>query len=558
MLLKFFNILLYYFIIIFSVIGYGRFFSNYLFHSFKNLNIGYHGILGLVLLLVYSYISNIFYSHNFFHNTILIILGLFLFFKTNNNFNYNFTFTVFSLLFISLIIFKTHDDFPYYHFAYSYYLTQSDLIVGLGNLNHGFRTPSSIFYLNSLFYLPNIKYYFFHLPAVLVLGYSNLILLDIIFESLNKKKIQFKPNYIFYFSILVILFINIFFYRISEHGTDRSAQILIFLFLIEFFVLIEFKEKYHIQISKIFVLLSLIITLKAFYFLYLIFTFPILFFLFQNFKFKKVLNLIFKDRVFYLFLTSIFFLILINFFNTGCFLYPVQITCFESVTWSIPKDEVLMMNNWYEQWSKAGAGPEFRVENPEIYIQKFNWIENWIEKYFFTKVSDFLFGIFILSTILYFSFYSKKNIKLKINNYLYFIYFIIILLFLEWLYNHPSLRYGGYVLISTIIFLPLSVLLSKFSQNKINFKKKIFILLVLVSVIFFARNINRIDDEVKKYSFKPFSNYEFRINENHFRIHLKITNLIHDYQNCDNSKRTCAKQNELKIINKNGKYVILR
>ena len=236
----------------------------------------------------------------------------------------------------------------------------------------------------------------------------------------------------------------------------------------------------------------------------------------------------------------------------------MQITCFESVTWSIPKDEVLMMNNWYEQWSKAGAGPEFRVENPEIYIQKFNWIENWIEKYFFTKVSDFLFGIFILSTILYFSFYSKKNIKLKINNYLYFIYFIIILLFLEWLYNHPSLRYGGYVLISTIIFLPLSVLLSKFSQNKINFKKKIFILLVLVSVIFFSRNINRIEDEVKKYSFKPFSNYEFRINENHFRIHIKITNLIHDYQNCDNSKKTCAKQNELKIINKNGKYVISR
>ena len=27
------------------------------------------------------------------------------------------------------------------------------------------------------------------------------------------------------------------------------------------------------------------------------------------------------------------------------------------------------MNNWYEQWSKAGANPNFRVENPEVYIQ---------------------------------------------------------------------------------------------------------------------------------------------------------------------------------------------
>ena len=557
MLLKFFNILLYYFIIIFSVIGYGRFFSNYLFHSFKNLSIGYHGILGLVLLLLYSYISNIFYSHNFSHNAILIILGLFLFFKTKNNFNYNLTFTVFSLLFISLIIFKTHDDFPYYHFAYSYYLTQSDLIVGLGNLNHGFRTPSSIFYLNSLFYLPGVKYYFFHLPAVLILGFSNLILLEILFSFYTKKK-KFNTNYIFYFSILVILFINIFFYRIAEHGTDRSAQILIFLFLIEFFVLIELKEKYYIQLSKIFVLLSLIISLKAFYFLYLIFAFPISFFLFQNFKTKKVLNLIFKDKVFYLFLTSIIFLTLINFFNTGCLLYPVQITCFELVTWSIPKDEVLMMNNWYEQWSKAGAGPDFRVDNPEIYIQKFNWIENWIEKYFFNKISDFLFGIFILSLVVYFFFYSKKNIRFRINNYLYFAYFTIILLFLEWLYNHPSLRYGGYVLISTIIFLPLAVFLSKFSQNKSKFEKKVFILLVLVSMIFFLRNFNRIENEVKKYSFKPFSNYQFRINENHFRIHEKIINLIHYYQNCENNRNKCVKQNELKIINKNGKYVILR
>ena len=32
---------------------------------------------------------------------------------------------------------------------------------------------------------------------------------------------------------LSILFINIFFYRIAEHGTDRSAQILIFLLFAE-------------------------------------------------------------------------------------------------------------------------------------------------------------------------------------------------------------------------------------------------------------------------------------------------------------------------------------
>ena len=38
---------------------------------------------------------------------------------------------------------------------------------------------------------------------------------------------------------------------------------------------------------------------------------------------------------------------------------------------------------------KAGAGPGFRVDDPEIYIEKFNWLENWIDKYFFNKVSIF-------------------------------------------------------------------------------------------------------------------------------------------------------------------------
>ena len=62
------------------------------------------------------------------------------------------------------------------------------------------------------------------------------------------------------------------------------------------------------------------------------------------------------------------------------------------------------MNNWYEQWSKAGAGPNFRVENPELYIKKFNWVNHWLEYYFFNKVSDFLFGIFfvVLVFILFF------------------------------------------------------------------------------------------------------------------------------------------------------------
>ena len=66
-------------------------------------------------------------------------------------------FIISSILFVGILMHKTHDDFFYYHFPYTVSLIEFKKIFGLGNLEHGFRTPSSIFYLNSLFYLPIIE-----------------------------------------------------------------------------------------------------------------------------------------------------------------------------------------------------------------------------------------------------------------------------------------------------------------------------------------------------------------------------------------------------------------
>ena len=78
--------------------------------------------------------------------------------------------------------------------------------------------------------------------------------------------------------------------------------------------------------------------------------------------------------------------------------------------WSL-KNEAKIMNDWYEQWSKAGAGPNYRVDDPENYIQGFNWVSNWFDKYFFNKVSDFLLGILFILVIVFFTFHSKKKKK---------------------------------------------------------------------------------------------------------------------------------------------------
>ena len=91
---------------------------------------------------------------------------------------------IFGFLLFGLFIYKTHDDFLYYHFQYSYYLTQQPSVIGIGNFGLGLRTSSSLFYLNSLFYLPIIEYFTFQITPVLILGFSNLILI----------KNRIKPN----------------------------------------------------------------------------------------------------------------------------------------------------------------------------------------------------------------------------------------------------------------------------------------------------------------------------------------------------------------------------
>ena len=63
---------------------------------------------------------------------------------------------------------------------------------------------------------------------------------------------------------------------------------------------------------------------------------------------------------------------------------------------------------WYEIWSKAGATPNYRVDNFDEYLHQFNWISNWIDKYFFNKFSDFFNGINIFNFCFIFIFFGQK------------------------------------------------------------------------------------------------------------------------------------------------------
>ncbi len=547
-----------YFLIVASVVGHGILAIKFTKTNISMDEIGFIGLVGIFFLILYSYITHFFISHNHLHNLILITIGLIAFYHFRSGIltkrNIIFLVSIFSAIFLAFIIFKTHDDFGYYHFPYSYYLNKFSIIFGVGQLNHGFKTPSSIFYLNSIFYLPYLDYYLYHMSAILILGFSNIILISNIKKNLEKK----NNNQFFFLNLLAVIFINVFFYRIAEHGTDRSAQILVFLFFIYILTLRGNYENYDKTLPKLIVLLSIIISLKSFYILYFIFLIPFTYYMIKDHKVDLVYE-ISKSPIFYFSILMGICVLLVYFFNTGCLLYPLQQTCISGVEWGIPKYEVSKLNTHYQWWSKSGGGPGYSHEIEKVlYIQNFNWLSNWIERYFFNKMSDFLLGLTFLSILFLFIFKTKKKFldgKNSNNNLLY--YYLLILLLAEWFYNHPSLRYGGYVIFALIFFIPLSNFLSKYEITEY-FRLKTVILLFLVISIFIGRNVDRIFYEQNFYQANFTKNMFFFTDKKHFRIDTKLKDLSKIYNNCNMNINNCSNNQDFIIKKAYGKMILIK
>ena len=543
-------LLTYYWLITFSLVGYGILFNQVFLKSSEN-DIGYVGFYGVFILILFSYISSFFLPHTELFNSIILLIGLIniLINKEKNILKNNIKklLIVFFILTIFILLAKNHDDFPYYHFPYTHLLTEYSNLVGLGNFNHGFRTHSSIFYLSSLFNLPYSNFFLLHLSPVFFMGFANIILYNKISLYLEEK----KSSYVLYLSLLSLVFINVFFVRLGEHGTDRSAMILIIIIIIELLYLINKKIVDKNSFLKILIFLTLIISLKTFYVLYVLLLIPLIFY----FKKKKVsLIFFFKNKITYLCLFMIMSLLTVNFFNSGCLLYPVKLTCFGNFSWSIPISEVEQMNNWYQQWAKAGANPNFRIENPEIYIKNFNWVSNWLDMYFFNKVSDFLLGLSFLCLLVWATFFSKKINKSN-NPKFWLLYLIIIFLTVEWFYLLPTLRYGGYHLIALLLFIPLSIYLSKYSINPKVLKKKIFFIIFLTIVIFLSRNISRISKEYHTYNYNILNSAFYWKDQQNFKIFDKIKKL----NNCHIEKdlSLCSNFN-IRVKFLNNRYIYYR
>ena len=496
--------------------------------------------------------------HNFIHNILLHLIGILLFvsFKVENKKKYLKIIFLISIVTISaLLISKTHDDFSYYHLPITRYLTEQKIIFGTANLGHGYKLISSLFFLNSTFYLPFIEYFSFHFSLLFFLIFFNFFLLKEIISKNTNETIKFL--YIFAFA-----FFNLSFNRIAEYGTDKTGQLLIVILVIKLFQHTCFdnnKSKLN-NILFLIPLLGFCIILKTYFLSYILIGLTIIL---LDLKLIKSLKTIFFSKSFFIFSLSLFIWFFHHFISTGCIISPLSSTCFgDNLDWPLSSESYESLNIWLQQWAKAGANPNFRVEDPLEYIKNFNWISNWIEMYFKVKVLDQLGILIAVFSVIFLMF---KNFKLKneilfFNKKTLFFYVIILVIFFIWFSTHPQLRYGGYSIIFLTLSIPTALMYNKIKDRNF-FEKKFKYLVLLVIIIFNLKNINRIDDEIKRADLYKFDNFPFfAIPETKIIYDMKSSGLTINQvsRHCWNTSSLCTQGDIRKItVKKNNGYYFL-
>ena len=544
------NFIIIYTILTISIIGYGFLFSikftKYNSIILNKISIGFIGIFGIFFSIFISYITNFVFPHNNLHNLIFIFFGVLFFiiyikkYRTQIYLKY-FLFSFF-IYFIAIFFFKSHDDFSYYHLSFIANLTQNKIEFGIGHFDVGFNHNSSLFYFHSLFKTFLTGDYFYQIGQASFVIFVNTILLEDIF---NHKKMT-KLNLSFFLSLFLLVFINIFFYRLAEHGTDRSAQILFFLAFILTVKLFENKKNFEKIFELLLILFTLIVTIKSFYILYSILIIYLYFRFTPNYNFLYLFK---KFPVILICVSTFLMMIVYNISQSGCLMYPIPASCPDNFFRSYGSEKVSNYRTWYELWSKAGATPNYIIENKDHYLAGLNWVPNWFDNYFFNKFSDYLLGI-LLTMIIFIIYFKTRYFNFKnFENYKY-LYLILILLFLEWFLQHPALRYGGYVIVFLIITFPLAILLSAQNYNYSQKSKSIKTIILIIFTVFFLRNTDRLIMENEVYGYNIFKNINYNIQSSFYNMQ-NIKNKIFKNPNICNENNSLTNIKCKKISNYN-------
>jgi len=478
---------IFYFISLLSLVGYGKIGALILGHR-QNNSFYELFFFGLPFLMLLGFFVYVFIGYNFYINIFIIILGLGICLK-----HFGFSKSLAKqlkiplLLFLGLLISKTHEDFHLYHYQHLNEIVDGSLKFGMANLDGFVRySYSSLFsYIQGFFYLPYFELKLFHVPLYLVYVCLCCFLFEI-FKKHSNKKIKF-------ISISIFIFLIVKFARLSEFGYDYIAQFLLIFIIFQFFV------ANHKNIHSLLAIISLFIFAVAVK-ITAIFFLPVIIYLLIKNKFHKVIfsknKNILKSGIFiFLILSSIFGN---SFIKTGCIFYPIKETCFgkEEVSWLVDYNKIEEHKEIAQKWAKGffhtGTGA-FQKENPEeISEHIYAWVPFWLKNHFKNKILDFLIVLLLIFGLIFWN--SKNKYFYKTNEKKYGLELVLASLagLFFWFSILPQFRFGFSLII--LLFAGLIYLfigqLQKFDVKKIN-------LIIIIAIMFFnLKNVTRIYDSI--------------------------------------------------------------
>ena len=523
-----------------SILGYGFLFNN-LFLNYKIKNIGEIGLLGFFFIFFISILIHFITTLSPLINFLLLLVG-----AIASYFYYvriitevrklkYYTYPILLICILSSVTLNTHADYEWYHLPYVNYLTNFKIIFGLVNVSNNYTYGHGWLDILGLFVLPLIGSK--GLTALPILFYFFFIIY-FLYEYFISKNFSIK-----FFSASIVFFTFITFNRLKDFGADIQPTfiLIILIFFILKSLIIDEKDSFFHKII-LFFFYACVLKIGS------VIAIPlVIFFLITQYN-KISRKLLFEHRKLYFFLGLFFTLVLSkNIITTGCFFYPIPITCFDNdkIIWASPKQNVnerfeflsAIAKRWkfysieegnitnrYDYYLPMKTG---KILSPKSYNEKrLFWL-----KYFFIDgdVSRIINSILIklIPFLLVIIFAREKN-KTNLSNYknkkgYYLIIIGMTISTLSWLFMSPQMRYGGYAIIGGSTLFIISFYIIKFYLREFLFNK-IFYSLVIISLAYFLfKNLEYSiqDFRYNKFQNFPWPNVEKKIKNIDYIAHIK-------------------------------------
>ena len=434
----------------------------------------------------------------FFKLNSLVVASILIFLISSNlinlqkRININIENLISFILFPSILIFSTFDipfnyDAGYYHLLHQAWLRDSNLIIGMVNIFWPFGMSSIYEYLSAILWFDK---------SFVLLHFLNLIFVQILYQFLFFQSLKSKFNSLKFVSIFILIYSildnfgfeggrNGFLYIQGVGKQDTAVGVLFFLLSIYMITAIKNKEINDLD----FILCSLLVL-----FIYEIKVSSLMIFpLFIAYLFMMIKNKLTLSKTINYLSPALFFgalWFLKSILTTGCLVFPVHITCFESFDWYVKNSTAD-----YEGITK------FASYNYEIGTSFAEWIEFTssfeYRKSIFLNFIISLFLIYIIKSI----FFNKKKNPISFNT---FVVSYLILNFLYLLFYGPIPRYAiGFCLLT------VSILGFFVDSSKFNIDKKLIYFLTIFSIVF----IVRVNSYYSFLDFKTFQLFDPRTNQ---------------------------------------------